>query len=248
MGITRMIWKHSWLAVLAVLTLGVLAVACSSGDDDSPDNTTPLPTPPALESGGVMRLTILDGGSCDAGQCSVDAGSTFTLAVEVVEAPALDYILMQTFIEFGVYDPTASEDEGGPDSCGDGIDNGEQDGIDRLDEDCVIVDLVYVPSAAAKDDVVWEDLSPDTALRANIGPGTVLHGGLTGLVPPLPTSSATGVVVQFEISCPADPVQVPVSLLAYEDPLAGTSGSLFVGTDGDAKIVPDVAPITVNCE
>ena len=195
-----------------------------------------------------MRLTILDGGSCEAGECFVDTGSTFTLAVDVREAPASPYVLVQTFIEYGVYDPTASEDEAGPDTCGDGIDNGDEDGVDRRDEDCVIVDLVYVPSDAAQDEVVWEDLSPDTALRGNIGPGTVLHGGLTGLIPPLPESNATGVVVQFQLTCPADPVAVPVSLLVYEDALANTSGSVFVEADGDTKVVPDVAPVTVNCE
>ena len=80
-----------------------------------------------------MRLTVLDGGTCDASECFVDTGATFTLAVEVLRAPASGYVLMQTFIDFGVYNPTASEDEAGAGSCSDGVGNGGNDGDDRFD-------------------------------------------------------------------------------------------------------------------
>ena len=195
-----------------------------------------------------MRLTISDGGSCDGDDCFVDVGSTFTLTVEVVQAPSSDYVLVQTFVDFGAYNPGASEDGAGSGSCSDGVDNGERDGVDRLDDDCVSVNLIYVPANAAEDEVVWVDLNPGTALRGNIGAGTVLHGGLTGLIPPLPTSSAIGVVVQFQMICSASPGQVEVSLLVSNDPLAGTSGSLFVGADAATQFIPSVSPVTVHCE
>ena len=49
------------------------------------------------------------------------------------------------------------------------------------------------------------------------------------------------------MACPATATTVPVSLLIYDDPLAGTSGSTFVGPDGGTKIVPEVTPISLHC-
>ncbi len=284
---------RTWLVVVLIVTLGGLAFACSSGDDDvgptstpggspggpsdtptngietdgstppsdtrdPPDGTDgdpdapggpqdPASTSPDLTLGGAMRLTILDGGSCDAGECFVDAGATFTLAIEVLEAPA-DYVLLQTFIDYGgVYNPAAGEDEAGPGSCSDGIENGARDGLDRGDSDCVGLELTYLPSANVADEIFWTDLAPATAVRADLGPGLVGHGGITGLTPPLPESDETGVMVRLQMSCPAAATTIPISLLLYDDPLASTSGSAFVRQGGGAKIIPTVAPITVNC-
>ena len=204
--------------------------------------------PPVPTSDGVMRLTIVEGGFCNANECFVDIGSTFTLAVEVLSAPASNYVLLQTFIDFGVYDPGASEDGAGPGTCGDGVGNGGRDGVDRTDEDCVRVDLVYIPSESATDEIVWADLSEGTGLRSDMGPGLLIHGGITGLIPPLPTSSETGIVVQFQMRCPANAVRVPMTLLVYNDPIAKTNGSVFVEADGSIKFAPNVSPITLICE
>ena len=288
---------RTWLLVLLIVTLGGLAGACSSGDDDAaatptsrdfgdgasstpaadtdadgpaatlapgepggpgngtdgdpgapggaPDGERQIPTA-ALD--GVMRLTIVEGGFCNANECFVDIGSTFTLAVEVLAAPSSSYVLLQTFLDFGVYDPGASEDEAGPGTCGDGVGNGGRDGVDRTDDDCVRVDLTYIASASAVDEIVWADLSEGTGLRAEMGPGLLMHGGLTGLVPPLPTSNATGIVVRFQLRCPANATRVPITLLVYDDPVAKTNGSVFVEADTSRKVAPNVAPITLICE
>ena len=194
-----------------------------------------------------MRLTLVAGGTCTGTDCFVDAGSTFTLAVEVLEAPA-SYVLLQTFIDYGVYDPTASEDDAGPGSCDDGMDNGQRDGADRMDPDCVAVELTYLPSVSVADELVWTDLEPATAVRADaMGPGLLGHGGITGVIPPLPESSEIGVMTQIQMSCPAEATTVPISMLLYDDPLAQTSGSAFVGPDGAVKIIPIVSPITLHC-
>ena len=286
---------RTWLLLVLIVTLGGLAAACSSGDDD----TSPTPTsstlglsdgtdtppggtdsdnppatlepgqagqpgqpgngdagqpgglppllPPTPTLGGVMRLTIIEGGFCEANECFASISSTFTLAVEVLSAPSTSYILMQTFLDFGVYDPDASEDDAGPGTCSDGVGNGGRDGVDRLDEDCVKVELVYVASERAADEIVWADLNEGTGLRAELGPGLLMHGGLTGLIPPLPTSNETGIVVQFQMMCPATATRVPMTLLVYDDPVAKTNGSAFVQPDSLTKMVPQVAPITLIC-
>jgi hypothetical protein len=47
-----------------------------------------------------------------------------------------DYLWAE--VPFDGYDPTASEDDAGADTCSDGIDNGDADGIDAEDTDCLI--------------------------------------------------------------------------------------------------------------
>lgn len=221
----------------------------TDGDPEAPGGRPQAQEiPPSLSTAeAIMRLTILDGGSCDAGECFVDAGSTFTLAVEVLRAPASGYVLMQTFIDFGVYNPSASEDGAGPGSCGDGEGNGGRDGEDRTDSDCATVVLTYLPEPAAADEVVWSDAAEGITLREVRGAGLVQHGSLTGLIPPLPISNETGVVVEVQMSCPASPVTVPISLLASGDPVAGSSGSLFVRPD-EIQIIPSVLPINLHCQ
>ncbi len=202
----------------------------------------------ALAGGGPeMGLTLVDGGFCAADECYAAVSSTFTLAVEALGAPTAKYVLLQTFIDYGVYNPAANEDGAGPDSCGDGIENGLLDGADRMDDDCVTVELVYVPAAEPEDEIVWEDLHPGSAVRDEAGPAFLMHGGVTNLTPPLLESDEVGVMVQVQMTCPAAGTSVPISLLVYEDALAGTNGSAFVEPDGQTKAVPKVAPITMNC-
>lgn len=235
--------------ILSGLTaLGIVLVGC--GDSDEPQQ--PSPAAPASIEGGEMRLTLVAGGDCTGTDCFVDAGSTFTLAVEVLEAPA-GYILLQTFIDYGVYDPDASEDDAGPGTCDDDIENGPienglGDGVDRMDPDCVVLELTYLPTASAADEIFWTDLEQATAVRADdVGPGLLGHGGITGLIPPLPESSETGVMVQVEMSCPAEATTVPISLLLDGDPLAKTNGTAFIGPDGFTRIIPKVASINLHC-
>ena len=92
-----------------------------------------------------MALTITQGGFCVDNDCYAEAGKDFMLGVDLVQIPAIGYILMQTYLDFGVYDPTASEDGAGPNTCSDGINN-SRDGVrDRRDDDCATVSFVYTP-------------------------------------------------------------------------------------------------------
>ena len=237
------------------------ADGAAGGPDDPADSTDADPEapggrpqapeiPPSLSAAeAIMRLTILDGGFCDGSECFVDAGSTFTLGVEVLRAPASGYVLMQTFIDFGVYNPTASEDGAGANSCSDGMENGSDEKADRFDSDCVTIALTYLPEPAVADEIFWTDIAAGTAVRVDtFGPGLVGHGGISGLVPPLPESSETGIMIRLQMLCPSASTTVPISLLVYEDPVAGTSGSLFAGPEGLTQIIPFVSPITLHCQ
>ncbi len=244
------------LVLAGLVALGLVLFAGCGGSSDSTQQSPIAPTDgaevanetplPATIQGGEMRLTIVSGGTCTGTECFVDAGSTFILAVEVLEAPA-SYVLIQTFINYGVYDPAANEDDAGPNTCNDGEDNGQEDGADRSDPDCVALDLTYHPSVNAADEVFWADLEEATAVRPMLGPGLLGHGGITGLIPPLPESSEVGVMTQIEMSCPAEATTVPISLLLYDDPLARTSGSAFVRAGGGPKIIPTVSSIDLHC-
>ena len=225
----------------------------TAGDPEAPRGAQePGSRPSVLTSdpaGPAMRLTLVSGGSCTGSDCFVDAGSTFTLGVEVLRAPASGYVLMQTFIDFGVYNPTASEDGAGANSCSDGMENGSDEKADRFDSDCVTVALTYLPEPAVADEIFWTDIAAGTAVRVDtFGPGLVGHGGISGLVPPLPESSETGIMIRLQMLCPSASTTVPISLLVYEDPVAGTSGSLFAGPEGLTQIIPFVSPITLHCQ
>ena len=239
------------------------ADGAAGGPDDPADSTdadpeaprgpqapgSPPSAPTSDPAGPAMRLTLVSGGSCTGSDCFVDAGSTFTLGVEVLRAPASGYVLMQTFIDFGVYNPTASEDGAGANSCSDGMENGSDERADRFDSDCVTVALTYLPEPAVADEIFWTDIAAGTAVRVDtFGPGLVGHGGISGLVPPLPESSETGIMIRLQMLCPSASTTVPISLLVYEDPVAGTSGSLFAGPEGLTQIIPFVSPITLHCQ
>ncbi len=116
------------------------------------------PSPVLADDAAQMSLSV---SGCSGDECNLDTGETFTLSVNVDVAPDDGYILVQSFIDFGV-------------------------------------DLTYNMTDSSADEMVWPDGSPDVIVRdsaqapvnpdAPIAPGTVLHGSLTGVIPPLPLS------------------------------------------------------------
>ena len=204
---------------------------------------------PASAAGGgpELALSVTNGAdSCSAGACNVRISSSFTLSVDVATRPAAGYVLFQSYLDFGVFDPTASEDGAGPNSCNDGIENGDADGFDRFDDDCVTVTLVYKPAAQAADEISWPDLASGAAFRLEDGPGLLFHGGVSGLAPPPPVSMFEGSIVQVLMTCPASEVTSTIQLLPSGDPIALQNGSLFVDPN-TSQIVPKVGSLTINC-
>ena len=158
----------------------------------------------AASGGPEMVLTVQDG-DCTDSTCTVDLGDSFTLLVEVVQAPAA-YILIRTFV---VYGPN----------------------------------LVYTETPTAGDEFLWPECSKP--LRGSTNVDSVLHGCLTGLLPPLAPSNYTGPVLGLAMAC-ATAGSHEVQLLPNGEPKAGDNGAVFNDSD-NVTIVPKVSNITIDC-
>jgi len=203
------------------------------------------PSAEAGSGGPEMGLAVTSGAaSCDAMSCDVPLSGKFTLAVRAITRPAAGYISFQSYLDFGEFLPTASEDGAGPNTCSDGIDNGGG-GEDRRDADCVTVYLQYSPLPATSE-IVWPDLVQAAALALTDGPGLRMHGGVTGVIPPLPVSTFEGNVVRIFLTCPASEVSTAVKLLPRGDSVAAQNGALFIQPDLQ-QVVPKVSLLTINC-
>ncbi|MCH7699166.1 MAG: CSLREA domain-containing protein [Chloroflexi bacterium] len=105
--------------------------------------------------------------------------------------------------------------------------------------------LIYTATASALDEIVWPDAAIVT--RAQLG-SVLIHGALTGLVPPLPTSTYVGNVVEISMACPIGPDSpATLDLLPDGHPDAGTNGAAFIEAGTGARIVPKVSSLTINC-
>ena len=170
------------------------------------------PTVQASGTGPEMAMSVSGPGvTCSGGECDVPLGGDITVSVDIVTAPDLGYIGVQTFIDYGT-------------------------------------DLTLQSRAEAADEFLWPDAgSDDVILRGPAGPGLVSHGGLTGLIPPLPSSSYEGVLLELDLVCSDTYSQTPVRLLPVSD--SRTSGAGFVRLDGDIQVqIPTKNDsVIVNC-
>ena len=162
---------------------------------------------PALADDAAQMSLSVSG--CSGDECNLDTGETFTLSVNVDEAPETGYVLVQSFIDYGP-------------------------------------NLTYSMTDTPAEEMLWPDGSPDVIVRDSIAPNTVLHGGLTGVIPPLPLSTYEGVVFEVELQCSDSFSTNDVQLLASGDPVAGTSGALF-NAEGAEQIIPKVGSVSVTC-
>ena len=153
---------------------------------------------------------------CSSDECNLDTGESFTLSVNVDEAPEAGYILVQSFIDYGP-------------------------------------DLTYNMTDSIGDEVVWPDGVPDVTVRDSIVSDTVLHGSLTGVIPPLPLSMYEGTVFALEFQCSESFSTNNVALLPSGDDVAGTSGAVFTTVividevDVTTQVIPKVSSVTITC-
>ena len=109
-------------------------------------------------------------------------------------------------------------------------------------------DLIYNRAGSADDEIVWPDAA--LSLRTELGQGPILHGAITGLLPPLPLSHYEGVFVEISMSCSGEESSSNIRLLPLDDPVAGTSGAAFrepVIADGQRIVRPQVGSLRVAC-
>ena len=208
----------------------------------------------AQETGPRLALNATGLGiTCDAPSepthCTVPLGSFFTLSVEVIEAPAPGYINVQSWIDYGsqFYDPSLAEDNFGPGTCGDGMDNSNDTFPDRFDTDCVPAALTYHGTSDAGEEIIWPDVgSSDVVFRGETVAAAIHHSALTSLLPPLPTSTYVGNVVEIVMECSASESTTDVSLLPLDDGIARGNGAGFVESDGLTQ-VPSSDTLTITC-
>ena len=193
------------------------------------------------------------GVSCDAPseptECTVPLEGFFTLAAEVIEAPTAGYIAVQSFIDYGsdFYDPSLAEDEFGPGTCGNVLDDSNDGFPDRLDTDCVPAPLTYHSTGDPGEEIVWPDLGPsEVAFRGETAAAMVSHSGLSGLTPPLTVSTYVGPVVELVMSCSAEESTSDVKMLPIDDPFAAGLGTGFAEPDA-AQVPSKPSTLTINC-
>ncbi len=110
-------------------------------------------------------------------------------------------------------------------------------------------DLIYQPSPATIDEIIWPDCDETFAHRAQFPSDEfVNHGCISGAVPPLPLSNYVGNVVGLSYACSSSPSSTEVRLLPFIDldPVTATSGTLFAFSI-DVIFIPKVSNLTINC-
>lgn len=104
--------------------------------------------------------------------------------------------------------------------------------------------LTYTSAGVATDEFIWPDQG--LGLRNDVANGLVYHGGLTGLIPPLAVSSYVGPIVQMAMTCSQGYSETTVRILPGGDPIASTSGAMFLSSQ-DEQTVPSLGSLEVIC-
>ncbi len=170
------------------------------------------PTVQASGAGPEMVMSVSGPGvTCSGGECDVPLGGDIMVSIDIIAAPSLGYIGVQTFIDYGT-------------------------------------DLTLQPRAEAAEEFLWPDAgSDDVIVRGPAGTGTVSHGGLTGLIPPLPTTNYEGVLLELDLVCSDTFSRTPVRLHPFSPSRTGGAG--FVRMDGPVQVqIPTKTDtVIVNC-
>ncbi|MCH7580239.1 MAG: dockerin type I repeat-containing protein [Chloroflexi bacterium] len=107
-------------------------------------------------------------------------------------------------------------------------------------------DLDYQPADLWTDEYVSPDCVPSVRLADSSPEGTLEHGCLTGLLPPLPVSTYVGNFIELKMNCPDADSTTELRMLPFGDPVALTNGTLFKLSD-NSNVVPKLSNLTVIC-
>ena len=96
--------------------------------------------------------------------------------------------------------------------------------------------------------MIWPDGEAATFLTAQFPavPATSV-GALTQLLPPQPPSFYKGDLFSIELTCTTSQSSSSVDLLPSGDPVAGTSGGLFIEFGSGDQIIPAGTGLNINC-
>ena len=165
------------------------------------------------------------------------------------------YVVVQSFVDYGSYDASASENGAGPNTCSDGLDNDPErdDGpADRFDEDCVTTPLVYLGDATEAEIEAAKNcgslaLAEQRGASRGAELGLVEHSCISGtsLTSPEP-DDYLGPFVTLAFSCSDTASLTEVALRPLNDPVARGSGAGFVHAD-EITQVPASDAVTVIC-
>ena len=108
-------------------------------------------------------------------------------------------------------------------------------------------DLIYKPANPLLDEMFWPDNHDDATFIVEPGPGLLSHAALTSVFPPQPQSTYVGKVVAVSMNCPDTSTTTTVNLLPFNDPVAGTFGSVFTEFGTEIQTIPKVGSLTINC-
>lgn len=104
--------------------------------------------------------------------------------------------------------------------------------------------LEFKQRPVANDEVVWPDAV--VAVHGN-PPGNAFAGGITGFGNQA-TSTYVGVIIEFDFTCPTSESTAAIEILPNDDPVAGTSGALFVEAGSfPNQIIPHLSSLTISC-
>jgi hypothetical protein len=169
-----------------------------------------------------------------------------------------NYSLVQDFINFGVYTPSASEDGAGPDTCSDGSDNdGSPDEPDAGQKDATDRDC-YAPALIYKARTVDQEIDPtkncgNLELKATYGTAFVSHACVSGTYPAIVADTYTGTFATLTFNCSATNSSTLVQALERDSEIARSNGTGFdyvvdgSGRDGLVASFPISDSVTIHC-
>ena len=96
--------------------------------------------------------------------------------------------------------------------------------------------------------MIWPDGEAATFLKAQfLGVPATSVGALTALLPPQPPSFYKGDLFSIELTCTTSQSSSTLNLLPSGDPVAGTSGALYIEAGTGNQVIPAVTGLNVNC-
>ena len=213
-----------WIAALPLLAIAIAVMVFAIGHSS---DTTEAATDGAAMSLRVDAADTFDcAGGPVAGKVCVGLGQKFNVIVVADAIPPNGYILAQVWVGYDNQGLTSKP-----------FDNRRS----RLRDPSCAAGLIDPCS-------LWPDLKAGVYLTNDDVANNGMHaGGLTAVGPPHPASFHKGELFSFSLTCTTSASTSQIDLLPSGDPIAGTSGALFIEFGPGFRFIPSVTGLQVNC-